>query len=219
MPTLAQRVEEIVPWARFMVSRRHGEARAAGDVHLSPEAAHALARQPWPGNLRQLDNVLRRAYALAQANRREPGGLAPADGLWIARVHVERALALDGDAPAPALMTSLRRVAAEFIDEALRLAVRGEQLDLEQAGAFRGLVLEAGVQRLGDVRKVFRLLGSDGVLRSRNHGREYRRELEKVARLEEELTPTASLPPAPLADEPPAAPRAGADSPLLSQQP
>lgn len=182
LPPLAERGDEIEAWARFMLERRHQHAGARSAAHLSAEAALVLARKPWPGNLRQLDNIIRRAYAVALADRGHP-----AEDLWIGLRHVEHALSLDTTDTSPSLMHCLRRAAGEFFAEARRRAARGQSLDLQHATAFPGLVIEAGMQELGDLKQTYEVLGHEHLVKSRNHQREYRREREKVERLAESL--------------------------------
>lgn len=178
LPGLQERRDEIIPWARYMLARRHQESQGSGEASFTPEAEQVLQRFSWPGNLRQLDNVVRRCYALALVG-------PPLPGVRVEREQVEQALAFERDETAtPPLMQSLRRAAEAFIEHALARKEGELGLDLTHAEALTGLVLEAGQRRLGDVREVFRLLGGESVVRSRNHQREYRRELDKVARLE-----------------------------------
>jgi DNA-binding NtrC family response regulator len=185
VPALAERTDEIVPWARYMLDRREREVAGGGRIMLTLEAQQTLLRAEWPGNLRQLDNVVRRAYALARAAR--AGEVAD---LSVDASHVERALAFEQTSHhVRPLMQSLRRAADDFIEHAIQRRAAGKPFYIEHAGALGGLVLEAGVRRLGDLREVYRLLGGDAVVRSRNHNREFRRELAKVARLLEELDP------------------------------
>ncbi|AFE10923.1 NtrC [Corallococcus coralloides DSM 2259] len=181
LPGLRERRDELLPWARYMLERRHQECQGEGTASFTPEAEPVLLRASWPGNLRQLDNVVRRCYALALMG-------SPLPGVCVGRAQVEQALAFEQDeqqeAVAPPLLESLRHAAEAFIEHALSRKEGESGLGLEHAEALTGLVLEAGQRRLGDVREVFRLLGGDAVVRSRNHQREYRRELDKVARLE-----------------------------------
>ena len=71
LPTLADRREDIVPLAQHFlvsVSQRYGkEVRA-----LAPDALELLLAAPWPGNVRQLLNVIEQVVALS------PGGVVPA---------------------------------------------------------------------------------------------------------------------------------------------
>ncbi len=61
LPPLRERREDILPLARHFLSK-------LGGARLSPDAAAALRSHPWPGNVRQLRNVLERSIAYA------PGG-------------------------------------------------------------------------------------------------------------------------------------------------
>jgi DNA-binding NtrC family response regulator len=177
---LDERRDEIVRWAEHMLGRRH-RGRGAGGAVLEADAAARLTRARWPGNLRQLDSVVCRAYALAAADA------AAGAVLRITGAHIEAALGLDDGAPgAPDLIVHMRRAADSFVEQ---LVDGGSALRLDHADALRGLVLEAGVRRLGDLREVYRLLGGEAIVRSRNHGREARREYDKVAALEAAIMP------------------------------
>ena len=83
-------------WAAFMAQRRHEESDAG-----RPRRAHAcgrrsLLRQSWPGNLRQLDNIIRRAYALAVT---ELEGFPAASDHHRRRARSMRALAYESHHP------------------------------------------------------------------------------------------------------------------------
>ena len=65
IPPLRDRPEDIPPLAEHIlrrVERRHGW----GELSLSPEALLAVRERPWPGNVRQLENVLARAAIAAR---------------------------------------------------------------------------------------------------------------------------------------------------------
>lgn len=187
VPSLAERADEIADWARYMLARRHRQSAFAASVSLSPGAARWLSVQPWPGNLRQLDNLIRRSYAVALAERDANGAASP---MIIGQRHVERAAGLGVATSSSPLLSSLRQTARAFLAEAMRRAESGvalAPLELEHAQAFAGLVLEEGLQQLGDLKETYRALGATQVLRSRNHWREYRREQDRLARLIEVL--------------------------------
>jgi len=61
LPPLRERGPDVGLLVRFFLARFAG----AG-VELAPEALAALERAPWPGNVRQLENELRRATALTR---------------------------------------------------------------------------------------------------------------------------------------------------------
>jgi hypothetical protein len=69
------------------------------------------------------------------------------------------------------------------VDEAERREAAGARLPLDLADAFRGLVLSAAIKRRQDRDAAFVLLDQASLLKSRNHHRVLRRELERVRAL------------------------------------
>ncbi len=64
LPPLRDRPEDVSAFARHFLTRhlrRHGR----GPREIADESARLLASQPWPGNLRQLDNVIQRGVLMA----------------------------------------------------------------------------------------------------------------------------------------------------------
>ena len=64
IPTLAERREDIPLLANHFLTRL-AERYRRGRLALSPEATQLLVSAPWPGNVRQLLNVIEQAVALA----------------------------------------------------------------------------------------------------------------------------------------------------------
>ena len=64
IPTLAERREDIPLLANHFLTRL-AERYRRGRLSLSPEAMQILVSAPWPGNVRQLLNVIEQAVALA----------------------------------------------------------------------------------------------------------------------------------------------------------
>jgi DNA-binding NtrC family response regulator len=65
LPPLRERVQDIGPLVRNMTSRfaqKFGKELFA----ISPEAMAALEAFPWPGNIRQLENVIQQAVLMSQ---------------------------------------------------------------------------------------------------------------------------------------------------------
>jgi len=89
LPALADRREDVVPLANHFlgeVARRYGKDVRA----FAPEALELLIGAPWPGNVRQLQNVIEQAVALATGSivtamlvqaalKSEPAALTPLD--------------------------------------------------------------------------------------------------------------------------------------------
>ena len=178
LPSLEDRLDELPAWAQHMFLRRHAESGGGGAPRITEEAMDLLLRTPWPGNLRQLDNIVRRAYAIMIA---DPGDTAsPA---MLLRRHVEHALGYELRPEAIGLASTLWRAARAFVDEAERRESAGARLSLDLADAFRGLVLCAAIERRHGLDAAFTLLDQASLLRGRNHHRVHRRELERVRAL------------------------------------
>lgn len=74
IPPLRERVEDIAVLARHSVERL-----SAGRSRLDPRAVSALELYPWPGNGRELRNVIERAVALSKSDLLGPEDLFPED--------------------------------------------------------------------------------------------------------------------------------------------
>ena len=125
-PPLRERPGDILAIARRLLAR--GPRPGAGPAHtLSPEAEAALTGYGWPGNIRELENVIQRAMILAPGSVIEPGHLGLPAGSAAQRQ------AAHGEAPAPGL-ADLKSLERRHILEALA-AVRGvRKLAAERLG-------------------------------------------------------------------------------------
>lgn len=180
LPPLCERVDEIPMWARYMANRRHATRVPDGHVELSAGAEARLIRERWPGNVRQLDNIIRRAYALALMSH----GSVPPPNLILEEEHIQRALAYEGMEEEQPLLDALMSAAVAFVREAERKSAEGAPLDLDLADSFRGFVLAAAAEKLGGSREeAFRLFGREKLVASRNHQKVFKKELERVENL------------------------------------
>ena len=68
MPPLREREDDIRLLAQFFLHRFSEQAGKAG-LAFDPEAMRALSHNPWPGNVRQLENCIRRAVIMAEGKR------------------------------------------------------------------------------------------------------------------------------------------------------
>lgn len=67
LPPLRERVEDIQPLAEYFlkkITKKQGSLSGT-KMRLSSEAIEKLCAQPWPGNIRELENTIARACALA----------------------------------------------------------------------------------------------------------------------------------------------------------
>ncbi|QRN98821.1 sigma 54-interacting transcriptional regulator [Archangium violaceum] len=185
LPPLDERRDEIGPWSRYMLTRHHREKRSEGEARLAPEAERWLEQGSWPGNLRQLDNLIRRAYTLALV---EQGSTT--SELVLREAHIRQALAYEGGEKASPLVEALSQAARAFVREAQR---RRAPLDIDLAESLRGFVLAEAVLQVGRD-EAFRLLGRESLVKSRNHQKALKQELKKAEALCLELG--QSVPPA-----------------------
>lgn len=183
IPPLSERTDEIPAWASYMLSRR--QARAAGAPTLAADAVLRLCGQSWPGNLRQLDNVIRRATTLALVEQGEDGG-----DLVLRDRHVEAALTSEASGGDLTLTGALRGAAVAFLEEAERRAELGRPWSAERAEILRSFVVAVAWSRYRDADRVFRVLGQEALIRHRNHQKVLRRELLRVSELYAELGQT-----------------------------
>jgi two-component system response regulator HydG len=87
VPPLAERLEDLPDLARHLLARLALQNRMPVPA-LGDGALRALAARPWPGNVRQLANVLQRAMLLATA-----GGCIEAEHVGTGEDPLARAVA------------------------------------------------------------------------------------------------------------------------------
>lgn len=108
VPPLRERREDIVPLARAVLARLCADL-GRPELQLSPAAAEALTTHDWPGNIRELRNVLERALLVTRGTTMDVGLLHLARPLHetattadypvdlplheVERRHIERVLA------------------------------------------------------------------------------------------------------------------------------
>ena len=109
IPSLRERPDDVLVLGRSILASVCGRiGRAVPD--LTPDAEEVLRRYPWPGNIRELANVLERSMILIKGDTLDAAGLGletampappPEDGRLLTmremeRQHVERVLARTG---------------------------------------------------------------------------------------------------------------------------
>jgi transcriptional regulator with AAA-type ATPase domain len=137
-----------------------------------------LIHAPWPGNLRQLDNIIRRAYAMALACRG-----APDANFIIEAQHIERALAHEAPPGAANTLAPMWQAAHAFVRECIRREQRGDAFSLDLSDSFRGLVLAAAIIQLGGSEEALAMFGLEQLFKNRNQKRTLRREMARVRKL------------------------------------
>ncbi len=124
MPPLRERPEDIPLLAELFLSR-YGRRASGTQVQLAPGTIAALQAYPWPGNVRQLENVIHRGCVLCQDDLMVPEDVA-------LELHPGTAPAVNGD-----LRGTLAAVERDLIARAIRdhhgnLAAAGRALGIER---------------------------------------------------------------------------------------
>ncbi|HYV28492.1 MAG TPA: sigma-54 dependent transcriptional regulator, partial [Candidatus Eisenbacteria bacterium] len=143
MPALRERPEDIPDLVRYFLAK-HGAAFGATNPLITSEAMHLLEQHLWPGNVRQLRNVVRKALLLAR-------------GFVITREIIEQAFA-QMITPRPPVDQSF----PEYISHLLSRAQKGELENVMEAVtdmANRELYAQAINRAGGDQSQAARWLG------------------------------------------------------------
>src|SRR5258708_6603502 len=112
LPPLRSRREDIPELVRYFL-HKHGPALGVAQPAILPEALEFLQDQPWPGNVRQLENIVRNVLLLAQ-------------GYTISADQTRSALAQKGAAP-----TRTAAPFGDYVDQLLASVRRGETTDAQ----------------------------------------------------------------------------------------
>ncbi len=138
---------------------------------LSDEAEHALLAYPWPGNIRELENVVHRAVLVATGDEIAPGDLAlptlPEGAAAATAVTAVTAPVIEVAAPEPGSDEALRAVLDRLLEEG-----RSGLLDWLTDQAVRRAYLHGdgsqvqAARLLGVSRNIFRTLMKRGGLLS-----------------------------------------------------
>jgi DNA-binding NtrC family response regulator len=184
VPSLEEREDEVEGWALWFAKRRLEAVGKAAEIELAKDAVMLLTRARWPGQLRQLDNVMRRALAFRK--------LGPSRRVRVDREQVAAALTLEADpgrhaAAGEGALAALAQAARLIAGEAIEHRGRRGAITLADLDVLRGAVLQAATERLGTTRAAYEALGAESFVTSRNHARDYKRHLEALAHLERKL--------------------------------
>ncbi len=133
VPPLRERRDDI-PALVAHFAKAAAEANARKGAAFAPDAVALLAQQPWPGNVRQLENMVERLVVLS-------------DAPTISRAHVEREIEREaarersakgsGDDPPSALDAQRREAEREAILDALARAGNNRSLAARLLGVSR----------------------------------------------------------------------------------
>jgi two-component system response regulator PilR (NtrC family) len=109
MPSLRDRGEDIPPLADLLCGRL-AETLGIKSPHLAAEAQEALRHYSFPGNVRELENILERALTLCNGNEVTPEDLQLPE---VSKEAAETAVLLDGEESLDDYLERIERVAIE----------------------------------------------------------------------------------------------------------
>jgi len=134
LPPLSERREDVAELARYFLARHAAERRLPTPA-LSDDALAALQTYDWPGNVRQLRNVIERTMILAPADRmvRIDIDMLPQE------VTVEPSKLVPGQAVRSIMGTPLREAREAFEREYLRAQIRRFSGNISRTAAFIGM--------------------------------------------------------------------------------
>jgi two-component system, NtrC family, nitrogen regulation response regulator NtrX len=134
LPPLAERRDDIPPLVRHFVARYAAERRVP-TPELSGEAIGALQTYDWPGNVRQLRNVVERTIIMAPGDR-----LAQIDADMLPpEVLSDQQRIAPGNAARTIMGTPLREARETFEREYLRVQIRRFSGNISRTASFIGM--------------------------------------------------------------------------------
>jgi transcriptional regulator with GAF, ATPase, and Fis domain len=77
LPPLRERLQDLPVLVDFFL-KKYGEKNRRSGLSLAPEALEIFRRYPWPGNIRELENVIERGVIVCQGNVLTREDLPPA---------------------------------------------------------------------------------------------------------------------------------------------
>ena len=134
MPLLENRRED-VPLLAAHFAARYAAERRVPTPEISPEAIAALQAYDWPGNVRQLRNVIERTIILAPGDRigRIDTDMLPPE------VLSGQAQIVPGNAARSIMGTPLREARESFEREYLRVQIRRFSGNISRTATFIGM--------------------------------------------------------------------------------
>jgi DNA-binding NtrC family response regulator len=139
IPPLRDHPAELRELVRFLLRNSSGNSHRGG-MEIEPEAESCLLAYAWPGNLRELDNVINRAKILAENNCVTVADL-PAS-------LAKSAMPATASSATPA--SSLREQVQSFETETIRRAIEAAHGDRKVAAERLGIGLSSLYRKLGE---------------------------------------------------------------------
>ena len=134
LPPLSERREDVAELARYFLARYAAE-RGMPTPELADDALAALQTYDWPGNVRQLRNVIERTMIMAPASQVERLDMT----MLPPEVTAEPSKLMPGQAVRSIMGTPLREAREAFEREYLRAQIRRFSGNISRTAAFIGM--------------------------------------------------------------------------------
>jgi len=147
VPPLRERADDLAPICIALLERLARDAGVTPPPTLSREALERLQRYPFPGNVRELENLLHRAVALSGGDVIASDDLGLPDEVFVESDPIEidariaEAVAAAAPSAAPSLPTDLAVHLDEVERDILTRALERHRFNRTAAGASLGLSL------------------------------------------------------------------------------
>ncbi len=142
VPPLRQRRDDIPPIAAAILARLGGEQGETVPV-LTEEAEAALSAYPFPGNVRELENILERAVALSDGQRIDVADLYLPQVDSLIGHEVDVPLARSGALPVAADGTALPDAIEQMERETIQKALEANRYNKTRTAAQLGITFRA----------------------------------------------------------------------------
>ena len=140
IPALRERQDEIVPMAEFLL-KKHAQPGTA-PLPITPALHQALVAYAWPGNIRELENVMRKYLVVRDAetiiedlrsrNHRRTAPSAPPNQMKAAAAGASAGVPYD-EAPAPPILARVNRAKEQAETDAILAALNSTRWNRKQA--------------------------------------------------------------------------------------
>jgi DNA-binding NtrC family response regulator len=147
LPALRERAGDIPLLVEHFLQKAHQETGKEIEG-FTPDALQALCSYAWPGNIRELENVVQRAVLLSKHSELGLGLLPPQIAGQFSRMSTVSSAGLGAIAPGQTLRDALEGPERQIILEVLRLNRFSRNLTAEQLGINR-TTLYKKMKRLG----------------------------------------------------------------------
>lgn len=138
LPSLAERREDVAELVHYFIARYAAERRVSAP-RLTDDAIAALQTYDWPGNVRQLRNVVERTMILAPGDGAGGVGGSIDISMLPSEVTAEPARLVPGQAAKSIMGTPLREAREAFEREYLRAQIRRFSGNISRTAAFIGM--------------------------------------------------------------------------------